>query len=1076
MHMGIGRRQPRRGMRVLITSAITLICLVVAHSAAAAGVTVDASVKTHQTSASASITSGSISTTAPNDLLVAFIGSDGPNKSGGQTIASVTGGGLTWKLAERTNNQPGTAEIWEAVAPSVVSNITVTATRSSAAYGGSIDVVAFAGADTRVPGAVGTGTGVSGAPSASLITTTSGSWVWGVGNDWDSAISRTIGPGQTKFDEYLASSGDTYWTQSQTAPGSAANTSVTLNDTNPTSDRWNLSAVEIRPGSPDVTVPSAPGNLGATAQNSNQVSLTWSASTDDVGVAGYDVLRGGAVIGTATGTSYLDNSVSPSTAYSYTVEAYDAAGNVSGPSNVADVTTPAASATPPVITGIGTSAISTTAVTISWTTDIPSSSQVRYGPTTAYGQSSPLDLTQVTSHAQTLTGLTPGTTYHFEVQSTGSAGNTATSGDTTVSTLAANVTLPDMQIKVPTNAISIATNGTTHHRQLQFTHITWDAGTGPFEIDPTYSAKTGTATFTQVIYQSPAPGVWTRDHTVPVAATGIFDQPSDYQFPLTKFTLNNVNPDGTLGTVVATSPKTDYCITGDTFVGGVPNTPNQTTPSQGNCADPTKPLGWSVGWGDEYDQTDNGQPIDLSSVPDGTYVLRATVDPTHVLTESDPTNNVVDTELQIAGNSVTVLSQTNPGSTPPTISMTSPANGANVSGTVALQASAAGGGSASVTSVQFLLDGQPLGAPVTSAPYSSNWTVGSTALGSHTLSARVTDSAGNVATASPVTVNVVSGGGGGGGGGGSDTTAPTVSIINPAANEIVSDTTPVAANASDNVAVASVQFFLDGKALGSAVTVSPYAINWDTTTASGGAHVLSAQATDTSGNVGTSTNVTVTVQNPAPPMTCFVMQAQETVHGTGKVTTPSFHTAMPAEVLVAFVSTDGPSKAGSQTATVSGAGLTWTLVKRANAQPGDSEVWTATAPGVLTGATVTSTEAKTGYAQALTVIAMEEVSGVGASVTASGASGAPSLNLTTQGDTSLVFAVGNDWDKAQARTLPSNWTMLDQWVSTGVGDTYWSQYTSIPTGAAGSVVAVNDTAPTSDRWNMVAVELLNDDS
>jgi hypothetical protein len=48
-------------------------------------------------------------------------------------------------------------------------------------------------------------------------------------------------------------------------------------------------------------------------------------------------------------------------------------------------------------------------------------------------------------------------------------------------------------------------------------------------------------------------------------------------------------------------------------------------------------------------------------------------------------------------------------------------------------------------------------------------------------------------------------------------------------------------------------------------------------------------------------------------------------------------------------------------------------------------------------------------------------------------------------------------------------------VNTGVGDTYWSQYTSIPTGAAGSVVTVNDTAPTSDRWNLVAVELLNDD-
>jgi hypothetical protein len=67
---------------------------------------------------------------------------------------------------------------------------------------------------------------------------------------------------------------------------------------------------------------------------------------------------------------------------------------------------------------------------------------------------------------------------------------------------AATVTLPDMQIEVPTNAISIGTTGGV--RQLRFTHITWDAGTGPFEIDPTYNSATGTAAFTQAIYSSRA--------------------------------------------------------------------------------------------------------------------------------------------------------------------------------------------------------------------------------------------------------------------------------------------------------------------------------------------------------------------------------------------------------------------------------------------------------------------------------------------------------------------------------------------------------------------------------------------
>ena len=54
--------------------------------------------------------------------------------------------------------------------------------------------------------------------------------------------------------------------------------------------------------------------------------------------------------------------------------------------------------------------------------------------------------------------------------------------------------------------------------------------------------------------------------------------------------------------------------------------------------------------------------------------------------------------------------------------------------------------------------------------------------------------------------------------------------------------------------------------------------------------------------------------------------------------------------------------------------------------------------------------------------------------------------------------------------------MLDQWTNTSTGDDYWSQYTNTPTGAAGSVVNVGDTAPTTDRWNMVAIELLGDGS
>jgi hypothetical protein len=243
---------------------------------------------------------------------------------------------------------------------------------------------------------------------------------------------------------------------------------------------------------------------------------------------------------------------------------------------------------------------------------------------------------------------------------------------------------------------------------------------------------------------------------------------------------------------------------------------------------------------------------------------------------------------------------------------------------------------------------------------------------------------------------------------------------------------------------------------------------------------MSALATDTSGLVGAAAGVPVTVANPAPPMTCFVMQVDVTAHGTGTITTPSFHTAAAGEILLAFVSASGPAGANKQAATISGAGLKWTLVQRENAHAGGSEVWMASADHVLVNASVRSSLSVPGYPQALTVIAMEGVSGVGASVGASGGHGTPSLDLTTTGDTSLVFAVGNDGalpaDPTPAGSLPDGWVPLHQWVDRVQGGSHWTQYTNDPTGPAGSVVRPGYRSPGERAWNLVAVELLNDDS
>jgi len=82
-------------------------------------------------------------------------------------------------------------------------------------------------------------------------------------------------------------------------------------------------------GGGDTTPPSQPGNLSATLTGSTSASLSWNASTDNVGVTGYVVRRNGTQVATPTATSFIDPSLSPATIYNYTVAARDAAGNTS---------------------------------------------------------------------------------------------------------------------------------------------------------------------------------------------------------------------------------------------------------------------------------------------------------------------------------------------------------------------------------------------------------------------------------------------------------------------------------------------------------------------------------------------------------------------------------------------------------------------------------------------------------------------------------------------------------------------------------------------------------------------------
>ncbi|MDQ3565561.1 MAG: DUF1929 domain-containing protein [Pseudomonadota bacterium] len=108
-----------------------------------------------------------------------------------------------------------------------------------------------------------------------------------------------------------------------------------------------------------------------------------------------------------------------------------------------------------------------------------------------------------------------------------------------------------------------------------------------------------------------------------------------------------------------------------------------------------------------------------------------------------------------------------------------------------------------------------------------------------------------------------------------DTTPPTVSITAPAEGATVSGTAvAVSAAASDNVGVVGVQFKLDGANLGAEDTTAPYSVTWNTTTATDGAHTLSAVARDAANNTTTSAGVSVSVSNAAScPQTALNVSA-----------------------------------------------------------------------------------------------------------------------------------------------------------------------------------------------------------
>ena len=198
--------------------------------------------------------------------------------------------------------------------------------------------------------------------------------------------------------------------------------------------------------------------------------------------------------------------------------------------------------------------------------------------------------------------------------------------------------------------------------------------------------------------------------------------------------------------------------------------------------------------------------------------------------------------------------------TPPTVSIAAPGTGSTVSNTVPVSVNATD--NVSVSKVEFYVNGT-LTATDTAAPWNFSWDSTKAGNGTYTLLAKAYDPAGNVGTSAAVSVTVQNSV--------PDTTPPTVAITSPTSGSTVSGVVPVSVNATDNVSVAKVEFYVNGTLMATD-TASPYNFSWNTSGLAVGSYTLMAKAYDQAGNTVTS-SVSASIADTTPPAAAITSPA-----------------------------------------------------------------------------------------------------------------------------------------------------------------------------------------------------------
>jgi len=442
----------------------------------------------------------------------------------------------------------------------------------------------------------------------------------------------------------------------------------------------------------DTQAPSVPSGVTVTGTTSSSVSLSWSASTDNVGVAGYDILRNGTQVGTSSTTSFSDTGLTASTAYSYSVKAFDAAGNTSAASTAVSATTTGASGgdtqAPSVPSGVVVAGTTSSSVSLSWSA---STDNVGVSGYDVLRDGVQVGTSTTTSFSDT--GLAASTAYSYSVKAFDAAGNTsAASVAVSATTSGGGGGSPGLSVLYKNNdsaagdgqikpGLELVNNGgsavdlSTVSVRYYFTH---DAGSTTFAYSCDYAAiGCGNVHGSFVSMASPSP---TADTYLQLSFTGSLPagaNSGDLQNRINKSDWSNFDEtnDYSYGTNTAYAPTSTVTVyVNGTLVAGTE--PGGGSSSGGDNTAPSAPSGLAV-----TATTSSSVALSWSAATDNVGVAGYRVFRGATLVGSPTTTSFTDTGLTPStAYSYTVKAVDAAGNTSPASNTTNATTAASSSG------------------------------------------------------------------------------------------------------------------------------------------------------------------------------------------------------------------------------------------------------------------------------------------------------------------------------------------------------------------------------------------------------------